>query len=101
MKSIEHYHTDEFESYLSSTDPVLRRMGLLQIVAEPGETFTPAQIAEFTGVSRQRIDQIEAAAKKKLFRALKSRHPSLLREMHAIFGSSPERVEALYSEKRS
>lgn len=75
------YNAGEFESYLSSTDPLLRRMGLLQICAEPGERFTNGQIAEFTGYTRQRIDQLEKSAFRKLAAALADKAPELVQEL--------------------
>lgn len=81
------YHAGEFESFLSPQDPLLRRLGLLQIVAEPGQTFTSSEIARFTGYTRQRIDQIEASARNKLRNALMKSDPQLVEEFRQLLNS--------------
>jgi hypothetical protein len=73
-------HAGEFEHLLDPRPSLLRRLQILQICAPSGSSFSPREIARFTGASRQAVEKIEKVALIKLARALLERHPQLFSE---------------------
>lgn len=78
------YKAGEFEPHLDRRPGTLRRLQILQVCSEPGDSFSASEIARFCKVSKQAIVDIENRAILKLGKMLLKRHPELFSEIKPV-----------------